>query len=250
MNKKTTNQLDLPETTINHGKIIKQKFYLRNLYLEIYNQFKKSLKKAPKGKIIELGSGGGFIKEIIPIAITSDIMKLPDCDMTFSASKMPFKHNSVSAFLMLNTLHHIKDPEKAFKEMERCLKPGGKIVMIEPYNSFWSRFIYQHFHHETFDPEMSGWKITESGPLSGANGALPWIIFERDLQIFNSKFPNLKVTTLKPHTPFRYLLSGGLSVFQLLPDFTYKPVTFLEKKLSGLNRKLGMFVTVELKKIS
>lgn len=48
---------------------------------------------------------------------------------------MPFQDKSVSAFMMIDVLHHIKDSRQFFKEMQRCLKPGGKIVMIEPANT-------------------------------------------------------------------------------------------------------------------
>src|SRR3989344_3850678 len=144
--------LDSPETTIKRAEIIKNKKFLYQIYLDFYNTFKEYSRTLPPGKKVEIGSGAGFLKEVIPEVITSDVMKLPNCDMTFSAEKMPFKNNSISAFFMLNTFHHIKNPEKALSEFSRCLKAKGKIIMIEPYNSLWSRFIYKNFHHETFDP--------------------------------------------------------------------------------------------------
>ena len=58
----------------------------------------------------------------------------------------------------------------------------------------WSRWIYGRFHHEPFDPQRADWEFPLSGPLSGANGALPWIIFQRDREQFEREWaPELHV---------------------------------------------------------
>lgn len=237
--------LDSKETLLKHKETIYKKPFLRKIYTNFYNRFKNI--KVSRGKLVELGSGGGFLRDIIPDVITSDVIKGPGIDKVFLASRMPFKKDDVSAFLMLNVLHHIKNPEKAFQEMERCLKHGGKIVMIEPSYSLWARFIYHNFHHEDFDPKAT-WKIKGNGRLSNANVSLPWIIFVRDKAIFQKKFPTLKIKGVVTHTPLLYLLSGGLSKPQLLPGFTYNYIELLEKLLSPFNKSLGMFVTIVLEK--
>ena len=38
---------------------------------------------------IELGSGGGFLKEVINDVITSDVLELPDVDKVFFGEKIP-----------------------------------------------------------------------------------------------------------------------------------------------------------------
>lgn len=241
-----TKQIDNAKTLELHRKIIHNKTWLRHFYSDIYTTFKNI--QYPSGIVVELGSGAGFIKEIIPNAITSDVIKGKNIDRVFSAAKIPFASETIAAFFLFDVLHHIKQPLKALSEMQRCLKPNGKIVMIEPYNSFWGRFIYQNFHHEQFDPG-SDWRIEGSGRLSDANGALPWIIFVRDRAIFECKFPNLKVVAIKPHTPLLYLFSGGLTRPQLLPTHWYTVIQKIESLLFPLNNTIGMFVTIELQKI-
>lgn len=239
--------LDDPQTTLIHAKTIKEKTFLRNIYTDFYNQFKESIKNPEKKKLVELGSGGGFIKDIIPNVTTSEIMKIPTVDMHFSALKIPFKNNSIYAFFMIDVLHHLPDAREFFIEAQRTLKRDGIIVMIEPANTVWARFIYKHFHHEPFDTKGS-WKFDSTGQLSGANGALPWIIFKRDREKFKKFFPRLKIIEIKAHIPFRYILSGGLSFPQLIPSFTYPLILKFEKLISPLNPWLGMFYTIKIKK--
>jgi SAM-dependent methyltransferase len=239
--------LDDPSTTLLHGKILRSKPFLRNLYVDFYMQFKNSVKQPEKKVLVELGSGGGFIKMIIPNVITSDVLAGVDVDKVFSATDMPFEKASVDAFFMFDVLHHINDPMKFFAEAERCLRPGGRIVMIEPANTAWARFVYTNFHHEGFDPK-GGWLLSKTGPLSQANGAIPWIIFVRDRAAFEREFPRLRVVSLRNHTPMRYLISGGLTLRQLLPGFMYQPVMALEWLLSPANNVLGMFMTIIIEK--
>jgi hypothetical protein len=84
--------------------------------------------------------------------------------------------------------------------------------------------------------------------MSDANGALPWIVFDRDKSKFDKMFPNLGIISIKPHTPFKYLLSGGLSKPQLFPTLFYPLLDKFEGFLSPLNKYLAMFATIEVVK--
>jgi len=239
--------LDDPTVTSLHAQIIQKKPFLRRLYLDFYRQFEKALASVEGKVIVELGSGGGFIKQVIPNAITSDMLDLPTVDKVFAAENMPFEDADVDAFVMFDVFHHIADPRAFLVEAVRCLKVGGKIVMIEPANTPWGRFIYKNFHHENFAPDAE-WKLKSSRPLSCANSALAWIVFRRDRKTFESQFPSLKIVSMQCHTPFRYLLSGGFTLRQLAPACAYTFVKTCEKLLSPFNSLLGMFVTIELQK--
>ncbi len=242
------NILDIPQTTIDSQKIIHRKKFFRKVYQYFYNILKYYSADLPNGKKIELGSGAGFIKSTLPDVITSDVIKLPMCDEVIDAEKLPYRNNSLSAIYMLNTFHHIKNPQKALDEFERTLKKGGKVIMIEPYNSWWGRLIYKNFHYEGFDEKVQTWKIKGKGPLSDANNALPSIIFERDREKYQKLYPNLRVSVFTPHTPFLYLLSGGLKKNQFVPTGTFNWFKAIEGFLSPFNKQLGIFVTIVLTK--
>lgn len=233
---------------IKHQKTIQCKYFLSQVYSRFY-QIIASRISEKRGQIIELGSGGGFIKKIIPQCTTSDIVKGPEIDRVLNANHLPYPDNSVATFILLNTFHHFKNPQKALAEMQRCLMLGGKIIMIEPYNSFWSRFIYQNFHHEVFDTH-SAWIVKGHNRLNDANIAMPYNIFIRDRSLFRKKFPQLQIIKINPHTPFAYLISGGLSKPQLVPNFCFPLIISLENFLSPLKKHLSMFATYEIKKTS
>jgi len=240
--------IDAPERTLEHKKIILGKPFLKKIYIDWYESFIDESKKLPEGKILELGSGGGFLKDLIPSIITSDILDLPNNDMVFSALDMPFDTNSLSGIFMVDTFHHIPDSHLFLKEAIRTLKVGGKIVMIEPANSIWGRFIYKNFHHEPFNPE-GDWSIPNSGPMSGANGALPWIVFERDKEKFKNEFPGFEIENIQYHTPMRYLLSGGVSFKQFVPNFSFEFFKKTDSFISGFSKQLSMFMTIKIVKI-
>lgn len=240
--------LDSPERTLYHKEIILHKKFLKKLYEQWYNEFSKEIKNLPNNTLIELGSGGGFLKEIIPNIVCTDILELSTNDMTFSALNMPFDDQSVGGIFMVDTMHHIPDMEQFLCETNRVLAKNGKMIMIEPANSMWGRFIYKNFHHEPFDTK-GNWTIPSKGPLSGANGALPWIVFERDRHLFNAKFPNLKVETINYRNPLLYLLSGGVSYRQLLPDFMFPIINKIDFLLPRLSKQISMFQLIKITRL-
>lgn len=236
--------LDAPEATIQHSEMIRSKRFLREIYLEHYRYFAQQLAEAPQGIKVELGSGGGFIQEILPEAITSDVVPLPTVKLVMSGLSLPFADQSVSGIMMINVLHHLQNVEAFFREARRVLLPGGRMVMIEPAHTLFSNFIYRNFHHEPFEPHQNGWELPAGGRMSSANDALPWIVFRRDRRRFAELFPELKVNVVESYMPFRYLLSGGVSRPQLLPNWSYGAVKMMETLLSPANEMLGLFMKI------
>jgi SAM-dependent methyltransferase len=240
--------LDDPARTLLHAKILRKKSLLKKLYSSFYKQFREAAEQPENKVLVELGSGGGFIKEIIPNTVTSDVLDIEGVDKVFSATNMPFGSCSVDAFFMFNVLHHIAEPRRFLSEADRCLKRGGRIIMIEPTNTFWARFIFKNYHHELFDPQ-AGWGFEQQSPLMTANGAMPWIILIRDRTIFEQEYPGLRIVSIRNHTPLVYLLSGGFTMQQLLPGFLYPVVRAFEYLLSPLKNQLGMFMTIVIEKV-
>lgn len=246
---KSTIDLDIPETTIKHGEIIKNKPFLRKLYTAWYQGFIDTIDSIEaEGKVLELGSGGGFLKELYPDVITSDILELPECDICCAADHVPFPDKSLKGVFMLDVLHHLPNVEDFLREMDRTLMSKGIIYMIEPANTPMSSIIFKHFHHEDFDPKVKEWAFTSYGPLSSSNQALPWIIFNRDRKIFEQKFPSLQIRSIRLHTPFKYLISGGLSYNTPIPGWSYAFFNAVENVIKPVFRYCAMFQTIILEK--
>lgn len=238
--------LDDPRTTLLHRDIILAKPFLKKVYEEWYDLIKSSLLGIPAGDVLEIGSGGGFFKDVFPKVITSDIMPLACCDRCLDALQMPFENESLAAITMVNVFHHLPDSAQFLSEAKRTLKPGGKIIMLEPSNSAWSRLIYKNLHHEPFLPDAPEWSFPSTGPLSGANGALPWMVFQRDKARFDREFPELRLTQFSYQFPLSYLLSGGVSMKALMPTFAYPLIRLFEKMFT--NRYFNMFYLIEIEK--
>ncbi|MEW5913750.1 MAG: class I SAM-dependent methyltransferase [Thermodesulfobacteriota bacterium] len=238
--------LDDPRLTARRREVIQGKPFLRALYREFYREFLEARNRAPAGPCLEVGSGAGFLKELLPEVITSDVFPVPGLDLVLDAQRMPFAAGSLACLFLLDVLHHIPAPLKFLQEAARCLQPGGRVVMIEPAHTAFSRLIYTRLHHEPFVP-TAGWELSAGGPLSGSNQALPWILFYRDRQQVLAQTPGLELARLSLHTPLAYLLSGGVSLRSLLPGWAFGPLRGLERALSPLNRWLAMFMTIELR---
>ena len=116
--------------------------------------------------------------------------------------------------------------------------------MVEPWLTPWSRLIYRRLHHEPFEPDAAAWEFPGNGPLSDANGALPWIVFERDRRRFESDFPSWKVRSIAPGMPFRYLLSGGVSLRSLMPGFLHSTWKACESCLRPWMHSWAMFAVI------
>jgi SAM-dependent methyltransferase len=231
--------------------LIKNKPPLRNYYLETYQRFAKCLERCPKrGLVLELGSGAGFIKDVIPDAVTSDALPYEGIDQTIDATAMPFADGTVRGIFMLNVFHHIPDVGSFLQEASRVLAPGGRVLIVDQYPGYLSSLVFKYLHFETFDEKALNWKFESTGPLSGANGALAWIVFHRDRKNFETLFPRLKIETFAPHSPLRYWLMGGMKNWSLLPARSYNLATRVDRMLVRLSAQLSSFVDIELVKVA
>jgi SAM-dependent methyltransferase len=239
--------LDDPARIDELRALIQKKGALRKLYLETYRRYGACVSRCPEqGLVVELGSGGGFVKDVLPEVVTTDVIAYPGVDRVVDGTAMPFADGSVRALLLQNVLHHIPDVAAFLREAERVLVQGGRVLIADQYPGFIGGFVYKHLHHEPFDAAAAEWRFPSKGPLSDANGALCWIVFERDRERFTREHPDLQLVAFARHTPLRYWLAGGLKRWTLLPGFLFAPATWLDRTLIRLSPRFASFVDVEL----
>jgi SAM-dependent methyltransferase len=239
--------IDSPHTTEIRRRIIREKPLLESIYIDWYRRLAVSLPSGG-GPVLEVGSGGGFMREFVPGLITSDILKLPGIDLIVRAEDLPFPDGALRGIAMVNVFHHLSDPRSFLREATRCVRVGGIVSMIEPWVTPWSSLIFRKLHHEPFEPQADRWEFPPVGPLSGANGANPWIIFVRDRGRFEREFPEWCIRFARPFMPLSYLLSGGVSMRSLVPARSSAFWLGIESLLTPLNGWLGMFAHVALER--
>jgi len=240
-------ELDSPRTTELRRDIIRKTPFLCSIYREWYTLIASALSSSPR-PVLELGSGGGFMAEVVPRLITSELFSCPHVHVVLDGQHLPFADSSLDGVVMTNVLHHLPEVNAFLHEASRCVSRGGVIAMIEPWVTPWSRWVYTHLHHEPFDPDAAHWRFPSSGPLSGANGALPWMVFQRDAERFHREHPNWVLERLEPMMPFRYLVSGGVSRRCFMPGWSTPPWRALERLFAPWMLRVAMFAFIVLRR--
>lgn len=237
---------DCAERSMIHHHILMENHWLMNIHKRWYKMIANYLPNAGKKRFLELGSGsraGLFINNLI----TSDLLPGLPVDMMIDGCSLPFGDESLDGIVMVNVFHHFPDAEKFLDEAERVLCKGGRVVMSEPWLTPFSTIIYQKFHHEDFIPE-SAWSLPlNGGPLSRGNGALPWIVFHRDLLLFRKKYPSLRLIAIKKHTPFSYLFSGGLTYAPLINKRLNWATMIIDRLFAPLGFAMFACIVIEKK---
>lgn len=240
-------RLNDPGRAENLRETIRQKAALTAWYTEVYDAYAECIARAADaGVILELGSGAGFAKDRIPDLVTSDILPYTGIDLVVDATSMPFGDGTLRFIGMLNVFHHIPDPAAFLAEAQRCLAPNGRILIVDQHRGRISAPILTHIHHEPFRPDAEDWHFDSTGPLSGANGALAWIVFQRDRSRFECQFPRLELVRYAPHTPLRYWLAGGLKPWSLIGERSFAAATAIDGLLTRISPSLGSFVNIEV----
>ena len=112
-----------------YREVWERKPALRLIYENFYDRITSEC--AP-GITIEIGGGIGNLKRWLPEVITTDVQHAGWLDCVVDAQLLPFAAGVIANIVMVDVLHHLEVPVKFFREAVRVLRPGGKIVMVEP----------------------------------------------------------------------------------------------------------------------
>lgn len=198
-------------------KVLLERPLMKRCYDDWYQRLLADARSAPAdGLLVELGSGGSYLKDLEPALVTSDVV--PDvADKVIDARHLPFGDASVSALLLTHVFHHIPDVGQFLQEADRVLVPGGVISMIEVAHTPFARFFFRNFHHEPYVDERADWSFSQSDSMMDSNQALAWMVFERDRAKFEREFPRLRIEETNWLPWFTYLAAGGVTARYLIP---------------------------------
>ena len=225
---------------------------LRALYAFWYGEIKEALGERLAGDVLELGSGPGFSREFLPGVRTSDTVKAPWHDDQLDATQpWPFADASWDGIVLFDVLHHLADPAALFAEAARTLRPGGRLVMMEPYVSPCSYVIYRWFHEEGADTSVDPFALaaeSERDPFEG-NQAIPGLIFGRHASQVRRRFPEFAPATLRFYPGFSYVASGGFNRPPLLPFAPWRALFWLDRHIPHpLRRGLAFRMLIVLER--
>lgn len=225
--------IDLHQEFINKNiEYWNRKPLLKTLYGDFYRLIAKNLSNLPDGKIVELGSGLGNIKEFIPECVRTDLFPNPWIDQVENAYKLSFTDESLSDLVLTDVFHHLKYPGTALQEFHRVLRKGGRVIMLEPSISILGLLIYGAFHTEPvaltqkiewFSPK--GWSAEDIDYYAAQGNATRVFLgnkFRSELHDWN----RIGTTRL---SALAYAASGGFSGPQLYPRSVLMLIKGMEK---------------------
>src|SRR6185503_1568634 len=98
--------IDDPRTTERRKRIILGNPFLKSLYDEWYSMLCARIPQGP-GRVLELGSGAGFLSTYVPDVITSEIFECRNVRAVLDGRQLPFAASSLKAIVMVDVMHHI-----------------------------------------------------------------------------------------------------------------------------------------------
>lgn len=244
--------IDGPERFTAHRAVLARKPLIRGVFVEFHHLFDR-LDRAllsGDGDVIELGAGVFPVRETYPHVLATDVVDAPGLDRVLDAQSMDLPDASVRAFYLQNAFHHFPDPSRFFAELERTLMPGGGGIIIEPHDGALARAIYPRlFASERYDRTDPSWTYDASGPMTGANQALSYLIFDRDIARFRREHPRLDVVHRDALGNWvRYLASGGLNFRPVVPGPVQPLLGLAEAALRPLRSALALHRVIVLRR--
>lgn len=218
-----------------HRRIWRQKAMLRAVYTRWFTLLRETCRG--DGPIVELGCGPGLFKEIYPEIIATDVVDNPHADRIVDATALPFGDGEVGSILMIDVFHHLPDPQRFLREVDRVLSAGGRLIMIEPWLGLAGRILWTYVHHEDCDPSVdpaSPWSDATKEPMMG-NAALPYLYFSASGHL-DAMGTDLRVLRREPFCGLPWLLSGGFQPLSFWPAAMTPVAEALDRLLSRAPR--------------
>lgn len=223
---------------------------LQAVYKHWASRLRQQLSQAD-GMSVELGCGCGALSHHLDL-IKTDIYKHEWVDEVVDACNMPYGNGQCANLVAIDMLHHLPEPTRFFDEANRVLVKNGRLIMLEPYISSFSYFIYRFLHHEPLDmkaPPFESNTLIDSDSGEACNIAIPTLLFVRSQKELSARWPELKLISLDFSDFLVYPMTGGFSRRSLLPAGWMGKLMKMEDKLLGtLGRFLGIRMLVIMQK--
>ena len=169
------------------------------VYPQPFFDAKKIIRNEIKGKnkvALNLGSGNSDFGDDL---LNVDLLPYKNVDIICDIENMPFNDNSIDYIINIAVLEHVPNPQKVIAEIQRIMKPGGKlycfIPFMQPFHA--SPYDFQRFTYEGMKHQFRDFEIIKLKPIGPTSGML-WTVQEWFALVFSFG--------IKPLHTFLYLL--------------------------------------------
>lgn len=235
---------------LEHTRRIRQNAFLYLIYRDVYARIATQLPHDTYPRVLEIGSGGGFLRSCLPHVVTSDCVAGPGIDRVVDACDLraSFAAGSLDAITAYNVLHHLPDIGAFLQGAERVLRAGGRIVVVEPWFTPIGQWFYRAIHHEPVIMDPNDWGIRGMGRLEGANSRLPTSVFRDGLIRLAQITPELRLERCAPFHKWLYLLSGGLRLNTRIPTSVARLLLTIDGATAAFDNLFAIFALIVVQK--
>jgi hypothetical protein len=224
---------------------------LRRAYRAFHERIAQHIDRSLAGKIVEIGSGIGNIRDVIPGCIRTDLFSNPWIDQVENVYALSFKNGECSHLILFDVFHHLRHPRTALQECRRALEHHGRVILFEPYVSLAGRVVYGPLHHE---PIALGDPIVPNAPASFAPQGDPYYAAQGNATrvFWNGEHQEIldgwEVIARERIGAWPYALTGGYSKPQLYPSSMYGVVSVIDRALALVPSLAALRTLVVLRK--
>lgn len=154
-----------------------------------------------RARCLEIGSGRGALQSLVDDYVGIDLARSAGLGyrkpfVAGSCEELPFADNSFDAAWSYAVLEHVPNPEAAFSEMRRVLRPGGLLLLAPAWQCRpWAAEGYPVRPYSDFD-----WR----GKLVKLSIPLRESMAFRAMHVFPRRLARLAVHLAAPRRPMRF----------------------------------------------
>lgn len=224
---------------------------VRRYYEDLYRIIDLELGDATD--VLELGCGIGMSRALMPQRrfLATDAVETPYAESVMDAQHLALDDASQDAIFAVDVLHHVPRPVRMVQEALRVLRPGGRLVLVEPYASPIGTWVYRLFHPEPMDLGVDVWG---EGPITSdhvmdANQAVATLMFERDARHMPAPLREACTFVIRRHSLLSFLATGGINRRLGMPAWMITLLLRIERRAPGwLNRLAALRIIVVVTK--
>jgi SAM-dependent methyltransferase len=195
---------------------------LRRIYRDFHRLLAENLSPVA-GETVEIGSGIGNIREVIPGCVRTDLFENPWIDRREDVYALSMADRSVANLILFDVFHHLEFPMAALRECRRVLARGGRLLVFDHAMSGLGMVFSKFVHHEkkgfaksySLTPDFPGPPAEPGYYADHANAHR--ILVRRFDRLLGSDWKRVCVIRL---VALKWLLSGGYrgpSFLSILP---------------------------------